>query len=154
MIGSLTWCLKSWGDITPDEFYAFTHLRIDVFVIEQNCPYQELDYKDQKSWHLWATDGAGVVHAYLRIVRPHVSYQEISIGRVVTSKTARKIGLGMELMQRAMDFIERELGRQNIRISAQEHLIPFYEKFGFTSVGEGYLEDNIPHREMLYSTAE
>jgi ElaA protein len=149
-----TWCLKNWEEVSLKEFYAFAHLRVEVFVIEQNCPYQELDFKDQKSWHLWAADGQGTVHAYLRIVRAHVSYKEISIGRVVTSKTARKIGLGNELMERAMDFIQRELGQQNVRISAQEYLISFYKKYGFKVVGDVYLEDDIPHLEMLFSTLE
>lgn len=145
-----TWIYKTWEEVTKEELYSFTKLRIAVFVIEQDCPYPEFDDKDQKSWHVW-TEHEGEVIAYVRIVEPGASYDDISIGRVVVEKQWRSTGLGVELMKVSMNFIERELGSQPIRISAQEYLKNWYSKLGFVQVSEVYLEDDIPHMEMLYT---
>ncbi|MDZ4752703.1 MAG: GNAT family N-acetyltransferase [Flavobacteriales bacterium] len=123
-------------------------LRINVFVVEQNCPYPECDDKDQKSIHLFAQDETGEVHAYLRIVSAGISYQEISIGRVASSAALRGTGLGKELMMQGLSFIEEQYGNVPVRISAQLYLRKFYESFGFIVQGETYLEDDIPHIEM------
>lgn len=145
------WHVSSWNEIKLDQFYALAALRIDVFVIEQNCPYQEFDGKDSASHHLWCTDEQGVVHAVLRIVKPGVSYDEVSIGRVATSAALRGSGLGRELMQRGLKFINEHYGQVPVRISAQAYLTKFYASFGFVSIGTTYLEDDIPHIEMLYT---
>jgi ElaA protein len=119
-------------------------------VVEQNCPYQDVDGKDLKSLHVcgYAPDGSLV--AYARLVTPGISYEEWSIGRVVTSPRVRRTGAGEKLMQTCMDyFMEHRVFY--VRISAQSYLYDFYAKFGFVGVSEEYLEDDIPHMEMLYS---
>jgi ElaA protein len=150
MSGKHKWLHKHWADVSKEELYAFTELRIAVFVIEQDCPYPEFDRKDQKSWHIW-TGSSDRVIAYLRIVDRGESYDEYSIGRVVVDEAWRSTGLGVELMQEALKFIEQQFGKQKIRISAQEYLGKWYGKLGFEQVSDVYLEDNIPHMEMLYS---
>ncbi len=147
----LNWNLKPWSELTADELYRFSVLRIAVFVVEQNCPYQEFDLKDQASEHLWAEDASGKVIAYLRIVAPGTSYREPSIGRVATALEVRQNGLGLMLMARAMTAIENRYGPTAVRISAQSYLTAFYQKFGFQSTGLTYLEDGIPHTEMCYT---
>ncbi len=144
----LTWRLKDWNELDKEDLYEMLALRIKVFVIEQNCPYQDVDGKDKKSMHLFAKDESGACMACLRLVKPGVSYEEWSIGRVVTDPTTRGTGLGKELMKRAMVFfVEKE--NPPVRISAQSHLQKFYEDFGFERVSEEYLEDDIPHVEMV-----
>jgi ElaA protein len=147
----LTWHSRSWSEISADELYNLLKLRINVFVVEQNCPYPECDDKDQKSIHLFAMDNQGEVHACLRIVEPGVSYDEISIGRVANSAASRGTGLGKELMKRGLELIEERFGLIPVRISAQLYLKKFYESFGFVALGDTYLEDDIPHIEMLLS---
>ncbi len=146
----IQWFLKDWSELSKDELYEMLALRIEVFVIEQNCPYQDVDGKDKKSRHLFALDESGKCVACLRLVKPGVSYKEWSIGRVVTSSSLRKTGLGKELMKKAMLFFS-ELENPYVRISAQSYLQKFYEDFGFKKVSEEYLEDDIPHIEMWYS---
>lgn len=146
----LQWHLKAWEELTRDELYELLALRICVFIEEQNCPYQDADGKDKKSLHLFATDEYGVAYACARLVKPGVSYSEWSIGRVATSMLVRKQGLGKELMQRALNYFINELKSPPIRISAQSYLQKFYENFGFVPASEEYLEDNIPHIEMLF----
>ena len=145
----MTWHLRSWNDWTKEEMYACLALRIRVFVIEQNCPYQDADGKDQHSHHLFAMEGDTCV-ACLRLVHPGVSYDEWSIGRVATDPSIRMSGTGRAMMQRAMDWLIAEQGNPPVRISAQQYLKKFYEDYGFRQVSEPYLEDNIPHIEMLY----
>lgn len=147
----LKWFAAEWPDVNRDQLYAFTKLRIAVFIVEQNCPYQEFDDKDPKAIHLWAEDHSGTVHAYLRILPPGVSYPETSIGRVATSADWRSIGLGRELMRRGMNEVRNRQGEVAVRISAQSYLLKFYRDFGFISLGEEYLEDGIPHTEMCYT---
>ncbi len=144
----IQWFLKDWAELTKDELYEMLALRVEVFVIEQNCPYQEVDGKDKKSRHLFALGESGKCLACLRLVKPGVSYKEWSIGRVVTTSSMRKTGLGIELMNQAMMYF-KDLENPPVRISAQSHLQKFYEKFGFIKVSEEYLEDDIPHIEML-----
>lgn len=144
----MTWYTAHWDDWNKDDLYDCLALRTAVFVIEQNCPYQEVDGKDRSSWHLWARDEGQVV-AYARIVAPGVSYPEVSIGRVVVADSIRGKGLGRKLMVRSLAFIRESLGPQPVRISAQEYLLDFYRTLGFETVGTGYLEDGIPHQQML-----
>ena len=145
----LNWKVKSWAELSLEEFYQIAQLRIDVFVIEQDCPYQDLDGKDQESIHLWAEEEGGEVLAYLRIVAPGVSYPQVAIGRVISSSKMRGAGLGIDLMKRGIEAINQQYGDVAIKLSAQQYLIKFYEKFGFQTVGEGYLEDDIPHIAMI-----
>lgn len=133
--------------------YGALRLRSDVFVVEQDCVYPDLDDKDACSIHLvaMATDAkpGDSAQATVRLVPPGISYEEPSIGRVVTIQSTRGTGLGRELMERSIRTCQRHWPCQNIRISAQQYLIRFYEDLGFKCVGKGYLEDGIPHIEML-----
>lgn len=147
----LVWHSAEWPELTRDTWYAISAIRLDVFVVEQNCPYQDFDGKDQYSQHLWATNSKGEVLAYARIVAPGFSYVEPSIGRVLTARNARRFGLGRQLMLFTMAELERRYGKTPVRISAQSYLIKFYNEFGFHSVGVEYLEDGIPHTEMRYT---
>jgi ElaA protein len=145
----LFWHIKSFHQLRPEELYELFVLRINVFVVEQNCPYPDADGKDYKSLHLFATNAEGRVVACARLVKPGVSYTEWSIGRVATSMEVRGTGIGRELMERAIRCLEEEHACEAIRISAQSYLKKFYGDLGFEQVSEEYLEDDIPHIEML-----
>lgn len=147
----INWRMASFHELSPEELYDILQLRISVFVIEQNCIYQEADGKDKESFHLFGQDGSGKVLACLRLVKPGVSYHEWSIGRVVSNPAARMKGLGKEVMKQALQWLEKNYGKVPVRISAQQYLRKFYEDFGFVMVSEPYLEDDIPHIEMLYT---
>ncbi len=142
---------KQFKELTINELYDMMVLRQEVFVVEQDCPYVDADNKDQKSHHLMVYPQLNDLGAYTRIVEPGVSYDEVSIGRVITAPKYRGTGLGVELMDLSIKVTESVYGKSSIRISAQEHLQKFYNKFGFEKVSEVYLEDNIPHIEMLRS---
>ena len=146
---NLSWKIVDWEGLTKDDLYALLSLRAEVFVVEQDCPYQDVDGKDQKSLHVLGFDELGDLIAYSRVVLAGISYPEISIGRVVTHPEKRKGGMGKALMQATLDAIQDQFDNPPIRISAQEYLIQFYEAFGFEQVSEMYLEDDIPHVEML-----
>lgn len=145
----MNWEMKKFNELSGEEIYEILKLRSEVFVIEQQCIYEECDGKDNKSYHLFAKENGQII-AYLRILEKGVSYNEISIGRVLTDKKYRGKGLAKQMMLRAIEFIENNLNEKVIRISAQEYLINFYSSLGFVRVSEVYLEDNIPHIEMLY----
>lgn len=146
---NLNWKTKRWEEVSRDELYNFSRLRINVFVVEQDCPYPEFDDVDQESIHLWAENASGICIAYLRIIPPGKKRTVPSIGRVVVDEEARKSGLGRTLMNKGIDWTQQEFGPIQIKISAQEYLIRFYESLGFSTRGEGYLEDGIPHIEMI-----
>lgn len=152
----LNWHWKKYSELTRDELYLILQARERVFVVEQNCPYLDADGTDSKAWHLWGVDSRtpGRVDAYLRAFPPGVKYAEASVGRVLTSSEARRGGFGKALMLEAIARLEKELGAVAIRISAQSYLQKFYEELGFKKVSEEYLEDNIPHIEMLKAGAE
>jgi ElaA protein len=135
--------------LTNQELYQILETRINVFVVEQNCPYHECDNKDQKSFHLFYLDQKQIT-AYLRIIPPGISYQEASIGRVLVKNEFRKKGLGFKMMQNAISFIKENLDSDIIKISAQEYILDFYKELGFEVVSDRYLEDEIPHYEMIY----
>mgnify|MGYP006171417339 CR=1 FL=1 len=152
MKSTLTWSIKKFNELSLDELYDMIALRIEVFVIEQNCPYQDLDGKDKLSYHLLGKDIENNIVATLRILPQGISYQEVSIGRVVTSEKIRPWKKGHELMKTAMDFITDIFPSENVRLSAQTHLVNYYGKHNFIETGKEYLEDGIPHSEMLYQT--
>lgn len=146
----LEWKISDWPQLTSSELYSILALRAEVFVVEQNCPYQDVDGKDLKSLHVCGYAENGELCAYARLVTPGVSYDEWSIGRVVTSSKVRRQGAGEELMRVCLNyFSEQQI--LSVRISAQSYLHDFYAKFGFVRVSEEYLEDDIPHMEMLFS---
>ncbi len=146
----MNWITKSYQELTKEELYGLLRLRAEVFVVEQDCPYQDVDNKDQFAQHLFAIDKEEVV-VYLRIFKAGDYFQEISIGRVVVKPTYRSTGLGHQAMKKAIDYIEEQNTQKAIRISAQTYLKKFYERHGFKQIGEGYLEDGLPHIGMLRS---
>ena len=141
--------LKKFDELTTIELYDILQLRSEIFVVEQNCPYQDLDDKDKVSWHLFLVDDGKIIAA-LRIIPENVSYEEMSIGRVVVKKTHRGQGLSRKIMNKAINFIVYELGKNKIRLSCQAYLIEFYKSLGFKKVSDIYLEDGIDHFEFLY----
>lgn len=144
----MNWKIKRFEEMTTTELYEILRVRSEVFVVEQTCIYQDLDLKDKKAYHLFCENN-GEIAAYLRILDKGVSYPEISIGRVLTRETNRRIGLAREMMQKAISFVEEELSEMQIRISAQLYLKQFYESLGFLITSEVYLEDDIEHIEMV-----
>jgi len=146
----VNWILKKFEELSIKEIYKILQMRNEVFVFEQECPYQDCDGKDEESYHLFL-EYNGQILSYLRIIPKGISYDEISIGRVLVCKERRKKGLAREMMVIAIDFIKTKLNEKSIRISAQQYLVDFYKQLGFKEVSDIYLEDGIEHVEMLYS---
>jgi len=143
--------LKSFDDLTLNEFHSILQLRINVFVVEQNCPYEELDNKDKNALHFFALseDNSNTIIAYTRIFKPGNYYNEASIGRVVVHQDYRKQQLGYELMEKSIEVIKNSFNTSLIKIGAQTYLKKFYESFGFNQVGSAYIEDGIQHIHMV-----
>jgi len=148
--GMIHWSLKKFDDLTPQELYVILQLRNEVFVVEQQCIFQDADGKDPLCFHIMGMDGATLA-AYTRLVPPGISYTEPAIGRVVTAAPARSRGLGRELMKYSIDQCHALFGARDIRIGAQVYLQKFYTSLGFRPIGEIYLEDGIQHVEMILS---
>lgn len=144
----IDWFVQHFNDLSVNDYHDLLALRTAVFVVEQNCPYQEVDDKDKVSFHVFGRLNDEVV-AVARLLPEHVSYAECSIGRVATSENYRKNGLGRQLMEVSIGELEKRCPKSNIRISAQTYLQGFYESLGFKHTGKSYLEDGIPHIEML-----
>ena len=144
----IQWIVKKFEDLTPYQLYAILQLRNEVFVVEQNCVFQDADDKDQDSYHLMGFWNNKLV-AYTRLVPPGLIYTEMSIGRVVTSPSVRRSGAGRELMKQSIDQCYYLFGSGPIKIGAQFYLKTFYESFGFQQVSDIYLEDGIEHIYML-----
>lgn len=145
---NITWSIKRFPDLDINELYALLQLRAKVFAIEQNCVYQDLDDRDQDAVHVMGYDSDQIV-AYSRLLPKGVSYEDVSIGRVVTDPAYRRYGIGKELMKVSIDACYQYFGTGPIRISAQLYLRAFYESFSFVAVTEPYIEDHILHIEML-----
>ncbi len=145
---SLTWIFKAFDELTPKELYSILWLRNEVFVVEQNCVFQDADYKDPKCDHL-AGYFDDKIAAYSRIVPPGVSYEQPSIGRIVTNPAFRGSGAGKALLTKAIAVCENLYKGKPIRIGAQLYLKKFYESFGFLQSSDMYLEDGIEHIEMI-----
>lgn len=144
----LDWHDRAFVELTAGQLYGIVELRERVFVVEQNCAFLDADGLDPGARHLWAEALGGdrpAIQAYLRIVPAGAKYDEVSLGRIVTAAEARGTGLGRELVQRGLDAV----GNSTVRIGAQAHLERFYGSFGFRRASEPYLEDGIPHIEML-----
>ena len=139
---------KTFTELTNEELYGILRLRAEVFVVEQNCVYQDLDGKDQKSMHFFAVDQGEVVGC-VRLMPRGLRFEEAALGRVVMKKTYRGTGLSNQLIQSAIDFAATDWREHNLRISAQAHLQKFYGRFGFRTVSDEYLEDGIKHVEMI-----
>ena len=146
---NLTWINKHFSELTAAELYRIFHLRLEVFSIEQNCAYQDADGKDLDGFHLCGYNDAGELVAYSRILKAGVAFREASIGRVITSKKIRGTGTGKELMKRSLEILFQKFGNVPVRIGAQCYLNKFYRQLGFIPEGKEFLEDNIPHIEMV-----
>lgn len=145
----LSFYSKRFDELTTEELYTILALRAEVFVVEQNCPYQDLDGKDKNALHVLGYLN-GTLIAYARVLKQGISYQEYaSIGRVVTDSSARGKKYGHELMVYSIGVCQKHYTGQKIKISAQAHLEKFYTTHGFVASGESYLEDGIPHIGML-----
>ena len=142
--------IKRFNELSTHELYVILQLRSEVFVVEQDCVYQDLDNKDQNAYHVLGVLDNEIV-AYARIFKPGDYFLESSIGRIVVKKEFRKFQYGYKLVENSIQFIENNLQQNTILISAQSYLTKFYNSLGFTQVGEEYLEDGIPHIKMLKS---
>ena len=143
-----TTVVKAFNELSVTELYAILKLRNEVFVVEQNCPYQDADNKDLVCHHLMLFNDNELM-AYARLVPAGLSFPELSIGRVVTSPKTRGTGAGRILMNLAIDHCHRIFGKGNIQIGAQFYIKNFYASLGFKEVGQPYDEDGIPHIDMI-----
>ena len=150
-ISSLQWQCVHFNQLNNLQLHQIYQARNAVFILEQKCPYQDIDGKDLLSHHLIAWDAAGQVAAYLRIVPAGISFDEASLGRVLTSQNWRGTGIGKQLISRGIAALRTQYPAAPIRIGAQAYLEKFYGSFGFLTVSPMYLEDDIPHVEMLLS---
>ena len=139
---------KKFDQLSVYELYDLLQLRTEVFIVEQNCVFQDLDDKDHKAHHFLIYKGKKLV-AYSRIFPEKIKYNEAFIGRVIICKELRSTGLGKILMEKSIESLFAVYGEQTIRIGAQCYAVPFYEKFGFKTEGNIYLEDHIEHVEMI-----
>lgn len=144
----IQWQVKTFSELSPEELYQLLRLRSEVFVVEQNCPYLDMDNADQQALHLLGYTTEGLA-AYTRLFAPGIKSGMASIGRVVTAPFARGCGLGRQLMERSIAEVEAQWGEGPIWIGAQLYLQKFYESLGFIKKSDIYLEDNIPHIEMV-----
>jgi ElaA protein len=144
----IAWRCARFDELTARELHDAFQLRSDVFVVEQTCPFLDIDGVDPSCWHLLGTQD-GRLAAYARLVPPGIKYPEPSIGRVVTSRAARRSGAGRALMREAVDRAIQLWPGQRLRIGAQMYLKPFYESFGFAQSSDPYDEDGIIHIEMI-----
>lgn len=140
--------IKPFDELSIDELYAILQLRSEVFVVEQNCVYQDIDYKDQKALHVMGYK-QGVLVAYTRIFKPKDYLEYASIGRVLVKAGERHLRYGYAIMEASIKAIDAYYNESKIEISAQTYLKKFYNNLGFVQVGEDYLEDGIPHIAML-----
>ena len=141
---------KIFSELDKDELYQILRLRSEVFVVEQDCIYQDIDNKDQIAIHLLYKKGDEII-AYARIFKKGDYFENPSIGRVVVSKNKRGEDLGKEIMLESMKYIKNNIKAEKIELSAQMYLDTFYKDLGFYSKGEQYLEDGIPHQRMFFN---
>lgn len=142
--------IKQFNQLTPIELYEILKLRNDIFIVEQNCPYHDIDGYDPQAYHLFSKDAEGHVCGCLRILNPGQTFEEAAIGRLVVRKDQRHTGIARRMMNRAITFVQHELSETRIKIEAQEYLLRFYTSVGFQQCSEMFLEDGIPHVVMLY----
>ncbi|WP_299435825.1 GNAT family N-acetyltransferase [uncultured Aquimarina sp.] len=140
--------IKSFEELSTSELYKILRLRAEVFIVEQNCVYQDVDNKDQQALHIIGYKNDEIV-AYTRVFDAGDYFENASIGRVVVSKNERKYGYGHDLIKKSIEGIKEIFGTEQIKISAQCYLNSFYQKHGFKQIGEEYLEDGIPHIAMI-----
>ena len=148
----MNWSIKKFNQLDINNLYSILKLRSEVFVLEQKCPYLDIDEKDQKALHIFSLDNKDDCIAYGRILKPDDYYKNYTaITRIVIRKKDRNKQLGYELVKKLIEICKENYKEKKIKISAQKHLQSFYEKCGFVFKGENYLEDEIPHCAMYYS---
>ncbi|WP_054768241.1 GNAT family N-acetyltransferase [Lysinibacillus parviboronicapiens] len=145
----MSWKIQTYNELTTEELYKIIQLRVNVFVVEQQTCYEDLDNHDQNSIHISYVKN-GELFAYARLLPPGEKFDMTSIGRVITKQDVRGTGLGKEMIQLAINTIEKEWPGSEIFIQAQEYLKDFYGSFGFKQVSEPYIYDSLPHLDMLY----
>ena len=145
---AVTFITKSFEQLLSSELYEILRLRAAVFVVEQDCVYQDIDNKDQKALHIIGSKNNKIV-AYARILDQGVYFEEAAIGRVIIAQTERQFGYGHELVDTSIAGIYKNFGTKTIKISAQKHLEKFYQQHGFITIGQEYIEDGIPHIAMV-----
>ncbi|MFS2259867.1 GNAT family N-acetyltransferase [Bacillus safensis] len=143
----IKWTCHTFEQLSKENLYLILMERVNVFVVEQTCPYPEIDHRDQEALHLIAKEN-GVIVAYCRIFQNRIMYKEASIGRVLVTQAGRKKGYGKLLLIKALEKLS-ELGETSVKIQAQAYLKSFYESFGFKAVSDVYDEDGIPHLDMV-----
>lgn len=140
--------VKKFSELSITELYHILQLRSEVFVVEQNCVYQDIDGKDSDALHVIGSKN-GIIVAYTRCFEPGYYFEEAAIGRVIVREGERKNAYGHKIMKASADAIHTNYKTSNIKLSAQQYLIKFYESHGYQTIGEGYLEDGIPHIAMV-----
>lgn len=143
----IKWTCQTFEQLSKEDLYLILMERVNVFVVEQRCPYPEIDHRDQDALHLIAKEN-GTIVAYCRIFQNGIMYKEASIGRVLVTQAGRKKGYGKLLLIKALEKLS-ELGETSVKIQAQAYLKSFYESFGFKAVSDVYDEDGIPHLDMV-----
>lgn len=141
--------IKKFDQLNNNELYEILKSRIDIFVVEQNCPYHECDNLDQKSIHFYYQKENEII-AYLRVIPFDNSFKTVSIGRVMVKKNNRRKGIASKLIKEAIYYLDNYLETNLIKISAQEYVLDLYKKFGFKVSSKKYLEDGIPHYDMFH----
>ncbi|MGL4373254.1 MAG: GNAT family N-acetyltransferase [Turicibacter sp.] len=144
----MNWKIKEFRQLSVDELYGILKLRNEVFVVEQTCIYSDTDDIDQKCLHVFLEEN-DKIFAYARVIPKQVKFEEASLGRVIVAPEVRKEGYGKILIEKALQCIEEQWGKVNIRIEAQAHLTKFYGEFGFCCISDVFLDDGIPHVIML-----
>ena len=148
-MSSYSWSTHEFGQLTTDELYEIVQLRQEVFIVEQQCCYVDLDGEDQRAIHMLARGIDGTLAGYQRIFLPGVLGDEAILGRIIVAATARGMGLGKLIVRRGIDFVRERAPNAIIRIAAQAHLQQFYAQSGFTTISEAYPVDGIPHLDMI-----
>ncbi len=144
----MTYHFKTFNELTREDLYNILQLRSEVFVVEQDCVYQDLDNKDKTAFHVLGIKDNKII-AYARIFNSGDYFTKPSIGRILVKKEFRKHNYGYQLVKQSIYYIEKNFTEKKILISAQKYLIKFYSSLGFIQQGKGYLEDGIPHIKML-----
>ena len=139
--------IKHFNELTLNELVDIYKLRVSIFVVEQKCPCQEIDDADKVAYHIWLEDEEGI-EAYARVLPKGITFKEASLGRVIAKK--RRCGLGTRIVMEAIHVAEEKFNEKALRIAAQVYAKGLYEKCGFIQVSEPFLEDGIPHIQMLY----
>lgn len=145
----MNWHIKKFQDLSNDELYGIMKARVDVFVVEQECAYEEIDNYDQSAIHYFLKIDNQIA-SYVRILPKHSKYEEVSIGRVLVAKAYRGNGYAKQIMMKATQFAADQWQENTIKIQAQEYLYKFYSELGFEQISESYLDDNIPHIDMIW----